>query len=64
MMSRGLRNLLEVEAFEALEAGDPQRATLLAEEVYAEKWELFEHSVANRRALERGARSLETGQNR
>ena len=64
MMNRELRNLLEVEAFEALEAGDPQRARLLADAVYAEKRELFEGSVANRRALERGARSPETGQNR
>ena len=66
MMHRELRNLLEVEAFEALKAGDPQRVQLLAEAVYAEKQELFEHSVANRRALVhvRGLRSLETGQNR
>ena len=64
MMNRELRNLLEVKAFEALEAGDPQWARLLADAVYAEKREMFEHSVANRRALERGARSLETGQNR
>ena len=64
MMHRELRNLLEVEAFEALEAGDHKRATLLAIAVYAEKRELFEHSVANRRALELGARSLETDQNR
>ena len=66
MMRRELRNLLEVEAFETLEAGDLERAWLLAEVVYAEKQELFEHSVANRRALEheRGLRSLETDQNR
>ena len=64
MMSRELRNLLEVEAFEALEDGDPQWAQLLADATYAEKRELFEHSVANRRALELGARSPETGQNR
>ena len=69
MMRRELRNLLEdeaFEAFEALEAGDLERAWLLAEVVYAEKQELFEHSVANRRALEheRGLRSLETDQNR
>jgi hypothetical protein len=64
MMHRELRNLLEVEAFEALEAGDLERAWLLAEEVYAEKWELFEHTVMNRRVLELGMRSLETGQNR
>ena len=37
---------------------------MLVEVVYAEKQELFEHSVANRRALELGARSLETDQNR
>ena len=66
MMHRKLRNLLEVEAFEALEAGDLERAWLLVEVVYAETQALFEHSGANRRALEheRGLRSLETGQNR
>ena len=64
MMRRELRNLLEVEAFEALEAGDLRRASLLAEEVYAEKWELFEHTVANLRVLEQGSWSLETDQNR
>jgi hypothetical protein len=58
------RNLLEVEAFEALEAGDHKRATLLAIAVHAEKRELFERLAADRRALELGVRSLETGQNR
>ena len=67
MMRRELRNLLEVEAFEAFEAlkaGDLERAWLLAEAVYAEKRELFEHTVMNRRVLELGVRSLETDQNR
>ena len=41
MMRRELRNLLEVEAFEALEAGDLQKAALLADAVYAEKWKWF-----------------------
>ena len=64
MMGLKLRNMLEVAAFEALEAGDPQWAQLLADATCAEKRELFEHSVANRRELELGVRSLESGQNR
>jgi hypothetical protein len=53
-MCRELRNLLEVEAFEALEAGDHKRATLLADAVRAEKEVLFEHVIASRRIREHG----------